>query len=75
MCDYFHTIRVRIGWILSCACQTHSVSLAIESEDKMIICSKCDDVLYTDTMPEGLDEIVKVMCADCAFNYTMEGAN
>jgi hypothetical protein len=41
----------------------------------MIVCSKCDDVLYSDTMPEGLDEIVKVMCADCAFNYTMEGAN
>jgi hypothetical protein len=40
----------------------------------MIICSKCDDVLYTDTMPEGFDDVVLVMCATCEFDFTMEGA-
>jgi hypothetical protein len=48
--------------------------LCPESEAIMIICSMCEDVLYTDTMPEGLDEIAKVVCAICAFDYTMEGA-
>lgn len=41
----------------------------------MIICSMCEDVLYTDTMPEGLGEIAKVVCAVCAFDYTMEFEN
>ena len=45
-----------------------------ESEETMIVCFECNDVLYTNTMPEGLDETVKVMCAMCAFDYTMEGA-
>ncbi len=37
----------------------------------MIVCSMCDDVLYTDTMPNGLDDVEKVVCASCAYNYTM----
>lgn len=47
--------------------------LCPERQAIMIICSMCEDVLYTDTMPEGLDEIAKVVCAICAFDYTMEG--
>ena len=49
--------------------------LCPESEVTMIVCSKCDDVLYSNTMPEGLDELVKVMCAICAYDYTMEFEN
>lgn len=41
----------------------------------MIVCSKCDDVLYSDTMPNGLGEIEKVMCQMCAYDYTMEFEN
>ena len=35
----------------------------------------CEDVLYANTMPEGLDELTKVVCAMCAFDYTMEIQN
>jgi hypothetical protein len=37
----------------------------------MIVCKKCDDVLYTNTMPEGTGEIVYVLCEMCARAYTM----
>ncbi len=37
----------------------------------MIVCKKCGDVLYTNTMPEGVDEVVEVMCLMCASRYTM----
>jgi len=37
----------------------------------MIVCKKCDDVLYTNTMPEGSDEIVYVLCESCSRSYTM----
>lgn len=39
----------------------------------MIVCRKCDDVLYTNTMPEGLDTIEFVMCVSCAYSYEMIG--
>jgi hypothetical protein len=41
----------------------------------MIVCRKCDDVLYTDTMPKGFGEVEFVMCQMCAFDYTMEYEN
>lgn len=41
----------------------------------MIVCSMCDDVLYLNTMPNGLAELEKVVCAVCAYDYTMEFAN
>ena len=44
----------------------------------MIICSKCDDVLYFGTMPASCSEVEKVMCGMCAYDYTMsdeEAAN
>lgn len=41
----------------------------------MIVCSMCDDVLYSNTMPNGLGELEKVVCFVCAFDYTMEFAN
>lgn len=49
--------------------------LCPESEVTMIVCSMCDYVLYSNTMPNGLGELEKVVCADCAFDYTMEFAN
>lgn len=41
----------------------------------MIVCRKCDDVLYTDTMPEALNDIEFVLCQSCAYSYTMEYEN
>ena len=49
--------------------------LCPESEVTMIVCSMCDDVLYANTMPNGLGELEKVVCAICAYDYTMEFAN
>ena len=37
----------------------------------MIVCKKCNDVLYTNTMPEGLDEVVQVLCLSCTYSFTM----
>lgn len=41
----------------------------------MIICRECDEVLYFGTMPESCNEVEIVMCASCAYNYTMEILN
>ena len=40
----------------------------------MIVCVKCEDVLYYGTMPASCAELEKVMCAMCAYDYTMEEA-
>lgn len=37
----------------------------------MIVCSKCGDVLYTDTMPGGSDAVEYVLCISCANAKTM----
>ena len=41
----------------------------------MIVCVKCDDVLYVGTMPEMCADLEKVMCQTCAFSYAMEMDN
>ena len=37
----------------------------------MIVCKKCDDVLYHDTMPEGTEPITYVLCQSCMRSYTV----
>ena len=37
----------------------------------MIVCHKCDEVLYIGTMPESCKDFESVMCPSCAYDYTM----
>jgi len=46
-----------------------------ERKSQMIVCRKCDEVLYVGTMPENCNDFEIVMCASCAYDYTMEALN